>query len=176
MEDFEPSESKPDPTLLRRRMLKQLKLLGLNEKTFAYALSNLGDYRSIAAITRSIRRMLTGDTTVSGEIVVILKMLSREHIRRKRFAPSLEWKQGDSGSWTTNSHGYSLTLYPRSRGRWLVQLVNLESGYSPPWPQWQESLSDAKAQAVQSLFDALVDHEDFELEEAIDSMPDPDEL
>ncbi|WP_147238700.1 hypothetical protein [Mucilaginibacter hurinus] len=120
----------------------------------ASRLKTWGDHRSYDAIIRSIQRMLSGDTGVSGEIKVIVNMLTYlQHLEDEQNT-ALQWIQMPSGSYTGKAGDFMLTLTPQSKGRWLISIVHQPSGYSHPWPSWQNDLDSAKRKALFCLGDA----------------------
>jgi hypothetical protein len=157
----------PTPDELHKRFRIQLKALGLSVEALTDQMIRLGDYRKRATILKSLQRMESGEITASGEIFVILRMLAREVYARKQAPINLEWSQFPDGSYGARTHDFIINLYPKSRGRWLVNLVHIDSGYSPPWPSWQESIENAKQTAVNCLYSARADLQDHEFFEAL---------
>lgn len=152
---------------LRARFTRLMTALGLTENGLSYQLQRLGDHRKPSSILKSIQRMSAGETGISGEIMVILRLLARHHEKKKEFQPGFVWERLPDGSHQTHSHGFAITLVPKSRGRWLVNLCQQETGYCPPWRCWQDSLDEAKQQAKDILFEELDAEEDRRYEEAI---------
>jgi len=116
----------------------------------------LGDRRPLDTILRGIQRMASGETRVSGEMLVILEMMNRERQRARYEASVLPWVTVANGCVTTKTRDFTISLSPQSRGRWLVNLVHVD-GYSPPWPAWQSNLDEAKIKSLLCLDDALAD-------------------
>jgi hypothetical protein len=125
---------------------------------------DLGDYRSQTVIIRSLHRMLAGETRVSGEMLVIANLLVREFRQLLKQYADLKWQTLANGCMTTIAGEFRITLHPKPRGKWLVHLVYLKSGYSPPYPQWQPSLEVAQQKAIACLADALNEVEQLEKE------------
>lgn len=119
-------------------------------------MQDMGDHRSFQAILRSIQRMAAGDTGVSGEMRVIVKGLLRQQRLREKKYVGLKWRQQANGTVSTVVDDFSIDLYPKSKGRWLVHLVHLPTKYSPSWPAWQENIDSAKRKALTCLEDAFV--------------------
>jgi hypothetical protein len=111
---------------------------------------SLGDYRSPATILRGINRSLEGQIKPSGELIALVRQAVRFKRRLLRTYSEVTWTQLGDGSHTTQLEDFTITLVPQSRARWLVHLVH-ESGYSPAYPRWQESLGDAKHMAFVTL-------------------------
>ena len=132
--------------------------------SIARRMLELGDYRSQTVIIRGLHRMLAGETRVSGEMLVIANLLVREFRQLLKQYADLEWKTLANGSVTAVADEFNITLHPQTRGRWVVHLVYLKTGYSPPWPQWQPSLEAAKQKAISCLADARNEVEQLEKE------------
>jgi hypothetical protein len=133
---------------------KALDDLGETQSRFAVRMRRLGDRRPIDTILRSIQRMASGETRVSGEMQVIVQMMDRDRQRAKYEAARLPWSSVANGCVTTKTRDFTISLSPQSRGRWLVNLVHVD-GYSPPWPEWQPSLEEAKIKSLLCLDEAL---------------------
>lgn len=119
----------------------------------AKRMQDLGDHRSFQAILRSIQRMAAGDTGVSGEMRVIVRTLLRQQRLRENKYAGLQWHRQASGTVSTIADDFSIDLYPKSKGRWLVHLVHMPTKFSPSWPAWQDSLEAAKRKALTCLED-----------------------
>lgn len=128
----------------------------------ARRMQDMGDHRSFQAILRSIQRMAAGDTGVSGEMRVIVKALLRQQRRREKKYAGLKWQRQANGTVSAVVEDFSIDLYPKSKGRWLVHLVHIPSKYSPSWPAWQESLEAAKRKALTCLDDSYVQLDELE--------------
>lgn len=63
------------------------------------------------------------------------------------------WTELGDGSHTTQVEDFTITLVPKSKGRWLGNLVH-SSVYSPLWPRWQDSLVAAKHMVFLTLDNA----------------------
>jgi hypothetical protein len=113
----------------------------------------LGDYRPYKTILRGIHRALDRQVKVSGEMMALVRHMVRFKRRLKRSYNSVSWTRLGDNSLTTNLDDFRITLVPKSRGRWLVNLVH-SSGYSPSWPRWQDSLEAAKNMAFLTLDNA----------------------
>jgi hypothetical protein len=135
---------------------KALEELCETQSGLALRMQRLGDRRPLDTILRGIQRMASGETRVSGEMLVILEMMNRERQRAKYEASKLPWANVANGCVTTKTRDFTISLSPQSRGRWLVNLVHVD-GYSPPWPAWQSYLDEAKIKSLLCLDDALAD-------------------
>ena len=132
--------------------------------SLAKRMRELGDNRSLSVITRSLQRMLAGETRVSGEILVIANLLVRELRQLLKQYAHLEWRTLVNGSITAIADDFRITLHPKSKDRWLVNLVYLKTGYSPSWQPWQNGLDAAKHMAVTWLEPARKEVEQLEKE------------
>lgn len=117
----------------------------------------LGDYRSAATIMRGIQRMAAGDTKVSGEMLVIIRMLVNQQRLQYHKYRQVEWKQQPNGAWLATVDGFSVTLHPQSKQRWSIYLSFIETGYSPACGTWQPSLDAAKRKALTRLADGQLE-------------------
>jgi hypothetical protein len=112
-----------------------------------------GDHRPAATIVRSIQRMMAGDTSVSGEMKVIIgMMLYEQHLDEMAYG-DLQWQAHRNGSWSAKASDFTLSLSPQTKGRWHISIVH-KDGSSHPWPTWQNSLEAAKRKALICLGDA----------------------
>ena len=132
----------------------QFNELGLTPVELASRLRTWGDHRSYDAIVRSVQRVLSGDTGISGEIKVIINMLTFLQQVEDQQNAGLQWVEMPSGSYTGKAGDFMLNLAPQSKGRWHISIVHQPSGYSHPWPTWQHDLDSAKRKALFCLGDA----------------------
>jgi hypothetical protein len=128
----------------------------------AKRMQDMGDHRSFQAILRSIQRMAAGNTGVSGEMRVIVRALLRQQRRREKKYRNLKWQRQTNGTVSTVADDFTIDLYPKSRGRWLVHLVHIPTKYSPSWPSWQDNLEAAKRKALTCLDDGYNQLEEIE--------------
>ncbi|WPU98444.1 hypothetical protein SNE26_20675 [Mucilaginibacter sp. cycad4] len=132
----------------------QFEELGLTPLELASRLKTWGDHRTHDAIIRSIQRMLSGDTGVSGEMKVLVNMLTYlQHLEDEQNT-GLQWMKMPSGGYIGKAGDFMLNLSPQSKGRWHISIVHQPSGYSHPWPSWQNDLESAKRKALFCLGDA----------------------
>lgn len=120
----------------------------------AERMARLGDYRPYSTILRGIQRMLSGETRVSGEMKALVTMMLRQQRRLEQKYVNLSWKPLPGGSYSALVDDFRITLVPKTRGRWLVNLC-YKDGYSPPWPRWQDSFDAAKRRALVCVADAI---------------------
>ena len=135
----------------------------LDEKPteLASRLMRLGDYRSAAAIMRGIQRMAAGDTKVSGEMLVIVRMLVNQQRLQYRKLSLVEWTQQANGAWVAKFEGFKITLHPESKQRWSICLRVIETDYSPACGSWQVGLDAAKRKALVRLADGQMEAADL---------------
>ena len=114
---------------------------------------SLGDYRSRKTILRGINRALDGEVKVSGELLALVHQMVRFKRRLLNNYGDVVWTELGDGSHTARIEDFIITLAPKSKGRWLVNLTH-SSGCSPEWPRWQESLVAAKNMAFVTLDNA----------------------
>jgi hypothetical protein len=148
---------KPTPEEITKSFQVALEELEETPMELAKRMIELGDHRSFQAILRSLQRMSSGDTGVSGEMLVIVKMLVRRQRRRGKKYATLAWQRLTNGTVSAVEDAFTISLIPQTKGRWLVNLVHNKSGWNPSWPSWQDSLEAAKRKALTCLDDAY-DH------------------
>ena len=128
----------------------------------AQRLNGLGDFRSPVAITRCIQRMAAGDTAVAGEMLVILKLLVHQQRLRDRQQSNVEWKKQSNKLWSATIDGFQVTLHLKTKDRWHIHLVFIETGYSPAWQPWPTGIEAAKRKALLCVADGLLEVLDLE--------------
>jgi len=135
----------------------------LDEKPteLASRLIRLGDYRSAAAIMRGIQRMAAGNTKVSGEMLVIVRMLVNQQRLQYSKLSQVEWAQQANGAWVAKFEGFKITLHPESKQRWSIYLRVIETDYSPACGSWQVGLDAAKRKALVRLADGQMEAADL---------------
>ncbi|WP_426174899.1 hypothetical protein [Massilia sp. TWR1-2-2] len=77
---------------------------------------------------RSIQPMAAGDTWVSAEALVIVRMLVNQQRLRDREQAQIEWKRQPNGTWPAMVAGFMVTLHPQSKQRWSINLTFIETG------------------------------------------------
>ncbi|MCX7292751.1 hypothetical protein [Janthinobacterium sp.] len=165
---YEPIESNDDDSLFsltseeRTEHFKKL-LEELDEKPteLASRLIRLGDYRNAAAIMRGIQRMAAGDTKVSGEMLVIVRMLVNQQRLQYSKLSQVEWAQQAKGAWVAKFEGFKITLHPQTKDRWSIYLRVIETDYSPACGSWQVGLEAAKRKALVRLADGQMEAADL---------------
>ena len=165
---YEPIESNDDDSLFsltseeRTEHFKEL-LEELDEKPteLASRLIRLGDYRNAAAIMRGIQRMAAGDTKVSGEMLVIVRMLVNQQRLQYSKLSQVEWAQQANGAWVAKFEGFKITLHPQTKDRWSIYLRVIETDYSPACGSWQVGLEAAKRKALVRLADGQMEAADL---------------
>lgn len=141
------------PEELRKEFCRLLEELESTPSQLALRMIQLGDHRSHATISRGLQRMVSGETGVSGEMLVIARMLYYRQIRRTEEATMVHWRHKENGDVCARVRNFRITLCPQNRGRWQVN-VDHNDGYSHPWPAWQSSLAAAKRKALACVDDA----------------------
>lgn len=142
----------------RTKQFKAL-LAELDEKPteLAKRLRGLGDFRAHTAIMRSFQRMAAGDTAVSAETLVIIRMLVNQQRLRDRQQQHVDWKQQPNGVWTATIDGFRVSLHPQMKNRYHINLTFIETGYSPAWQPWPTGIEAAKRKALACVADGLLE-------------------
>ncbi|OBY05959.1 hypothetical protein BAE36_17300 [Rhizobium leguminosarum bv. trifolii] len=140
---------------LSAELKKAIDELGWTPVELADRMVSLGDYRPHRTILRGIHRALLGQIKVSGELLALVKQEVRYKRRLRRTYDCLEWTKLPDQSWTTKAEDFIITLLPQTKGRWKVHMMHTETGYSPSWPRWQDSLPKAKEMALLTLDNAI---------------------
>lgn len=164
-EQIESNDDDGLPNLTPEERTEQFKKLleELDEKPteLASRLIRLGDYRSATAIMRGIQRMEAGDTKVSGEMLVIIRMLVNQQRLQYSKLNQVEWTQQANGAWVAKFEGFKITLHPESKQRWSIYLRVIETDYSPACGSWQVGLDAAKRKALVRLADGQMEAADL---------------
>lgn len=157
-EDERPCQEETAASL--RALLEQL---GGTQTALARRMRALGDYRSTSTILRSLQRMVSGATGVSGEMLVIARMMVNQQILREKQYRALKWTEDAGGKRVTaRADGYKITLYAQTRGRWSLDLRQIAPPhYSPEFSTWQPSVEAAKLRALACLQDTLIERHQF---------------
>lgn len=156
----EDGEESPEQRAARFRGL--LKELGLQPAELTRRLQGLGDFRTSGAIARSFQRMSAGDTAVSSEALMLVRLLVNQQRLWTRVFKQGPWIQQPHGIWTSVIHDFWVTLHPKTRDRWLINLryhdpLSAHNGYSPPWQPLVEGLEAAQRNALACVADGWVD-------------------
>ena len=162
-EDDEILWLKPTVEQLKAQFLALLEELEETPMELAKRMHSLGDHRSPSAILRSIQRASSGESGVSGELLVILKMLAKQQRQRIKKYSNIQWQRFSNDTISAVVDEFTISLYPQNRARWLVSVVH-QGGYSHCWPVWQKNLAAAKLKALTTLDDAKDAIEEAEAE------------
>jgi hypothetical protein len=154
--DFVNGPSSQTPEQARAAFRKALDDLGETQSGLALRMQRLGDRRPLDTILRGVQRMASGETRVSGEMQVLLKMMDRERQRAKYESSTIPWSLVANGCVTAKTRDFTISLAPESKGRWRVSVVHVD-GHSPPIPAWQPNLEEAKIKSLLCVDDALAD-------------------
>jgi hypothetical protein len=134
-----------------------LEELGLSPVELAdYMKKQGGDYRPYSAILRGIQRMVAGETRVSGEMFVIVRMLLRQQRRLKQKHPNIHWDEHPSGALSAQVADYTAFLSKQSKGRWIVS-CRADTGFSPEFGRWQDNIEQAKTKALTCVEEGMND-------------------
>jgi hypothetical protein len=146
----------------RTEQFKKL-LEELDEKPteLAVRLIRLGDYRGAAAVMRSVQRMAAGDTKVSGEMLVIIRMLVNQQRLQYSKLSQVAWAQQANGAWVAKFEGFKITLHPETKQRYSIFLRVIETDYSPACGSWVVGLEAAKRKALVRLADGQMEAADL---------------
>ena len=147
-DDFPSAEE--NASVLAETLRDDLAELGWSPAALMDRMRSLGDYRKPQTILRGINRALEGEIKVSGELLALVRQMLRFKRRLLRTYGNATWTKLGDGSHTTQIEDFTITLVPKSKGRWLVTLVH-KDGLRPSWPRWQESLEAAKHMAFITL-------------------------
>jgi hypothetical protein len=128
------------PDELSAELKKALDDLGWTPVELADRMISLGDYRPHRTILRGIHRALANEIKVPGELLALVKLEGHYKRRLKNTYDALEWSRLPDGSWTTKTD---------------VHMTHVDSGYSPSWPRYQDSLDQAKLMAWMTLDNAI---------------------
>ena len=113
-------------------------------------MGNNSDYRDSGATIRSIQRMVSGETRVSGEMMVIMNMLLRQRLRLKARYSNLAWQRYENGVFWAKVDDWYVHISPQTKGRWLLSCRHgtRPQDYSPPFGRWLNSLEEAQEKAL----------------------------
>lgn len=159
---------KPSAEELRSRFCEALEELTMTPADLATFMDKNRDYRDFKATIRSIQRMVSGDTRVSGEMMVIVNMLKRRHRRLKARYGDLRWQRTEHGVYEAQVDGWYVRISPQTRGRWLLSCACGPSrkDFSPPFGRWLESLEEAKNKALACVEEGMNELADILAEDA----------
>lgn len=151
------------PEERRQSLITALAELRLKPVDLAEKLERFGDDRSTTVIVRSITRMISGETKVSSEMLVIVSMLLRQQRRLKEKYADLNWEETDSGAHLTQIGRWHVALSPQSKGRWILSCAAGPSrrDYSPSFGRWLSTLEEAKHKALAEVEEGMNDLADL---------------
>lgn len=118
---------------------------------------NRKDGRDYSATVRAIQRMVSGETRISGEMMVIVNMLLRQHRRLKARYPDLQWQRNQYGAYQAQVEDWFVYISPQTRGRWLLSCSHGPKGFSPAFGRWLDSLEEAKNKALACVEEGMND-------------------
>lgn len=110
---------------------------------------------------RGIQRMAAGDTKVSGEMLVIVRMLVNQQRLQYSKLNQVEWTRQANNAWTAEFEGFKISLHPQTKDRWSIYLLAIETDYSPACASWQVGLEAAKRKALVRLADGQMEAADL---------------
>lgn len=126
------------------RYLTLLNNIGFTHTDLTIHMRKHGDTREPDAIMRSLQRMSSGGSAPSGEIMVILTMLSIQRDNLVKKFGSVEWQDNNGTFNATFNDGWTVVLYPKSRSRYKIECCNSNGGFIAPWGSWTANLMSAK--------------------------------
>ncbi len=158
---------KPTDEELRAEFIKALEEVSFTSGELLKWMNQRGDYRDSSASIRGIQRMMSGETRVSGLMMVLVNTLVRQHRRLKVQHPNLEWAVNEHGVYTTQVNEWYVYISPQTKGRWLLSCSRGPSrdDYSPPFGRWLNSLEEAQNKALMSVEEGMADIAEIELGE-----------
>lgn len=155
---------KPTDEELRIEFINALEKISFTPSELLKWMSRRGDYRESSASIRGIQRMMSGETRVSGPMMVLVNTLVRQHRRLKARHPNLAWSINEHGIYAAQVDGWHVYIEPQSKGRWLLSCSSGPSRdyYSPPYGRWLESLEEAQNKALMSVEEGMADMAEIE--------------
>lgn len=133
----------------------RLEALNLGPRDLATIMQKYGDHRSDATILKSIRRMLSGETTVSAEIVVIVELIDKFRQAGESLFSRLDWQATSNERIEASHEGWKVVL-ELIRRCWRVSIIE-PSGNVLAWESYSHltNLENAKSTAEARLWSAL---------------------
>jgi hypothetical protein len=156
---------KPTDEELYREFSDALEEISFTPGELLSWMSRRGDYRDGSAKIRGIQRLMSGETRVSGPMMVLVHTLVRQHRRLKARHPDIKWTVNEYGTHSTQIDGWHVYIYPKSKGRWLLLCRSGPNpdDYSPPFGRWLDTLEEAKNKALMSVEEGMADLAEIEL-------------
>ena len=155
---------KPTDEELRIEFINALEKISFTPSELLKWMSRRGDYRESSASIRGIQRMMSGETRVSGPMMVLVNTLVRQHRRLKARHPNLAWSINEHGTYAAQVDGWHVYIAPQSKDRWLLTCSSglSREDYSPPFGRWLESLEEAQNKALMSVEEGMADMAEIE--------------
>jgi hypothetical protein len=153
---------KPTPEAITERFNAELAELQMTISDLATHMDKNRDNRDFSAAIRSIQRMVSGDTRVSGEMLVIVNMLLRQRRRLRVKYQNLKWNINNNDAYCAQIEDWYVHIEPKTKGRWLVSCRHGKDpkGYSPPFGRWLNSIEEAKDKALYFVEEGMNDEAD----------------
>ena len=104
-----------------KELSERLAVLSLRPKDLTVIMQKYGDHRTGATIIKGIKRMLSGETAVSGEIVVIVELIDKFRQAGESLGTHLEWSEVKEGCLVATHEGWTVTL-DHIRRCWRVSI------------------------------------------------------
>ncbi|MES2666887.1 MAG: hypothetical protein V4712_12360 [Pseudomonadota bacterium] len=141
---------KSAPTEDQRRaiLLGQLHEIRYSVVELASHMADKGDDREFDIILRSLRRMLSGETNVSGEVLAIVGELTWRNRRLKFENPNVEWRQDADGDFFASIGDWDAYVTRQKRNMWRLTVRWQVNGFSPPWSHNLDTAEEAKDKAL----------------------------
>lgn len=111
----------------------------------------------LARLEKSVSGMIPGAAAAifgQGDLATKNTGEIRNLWRTDLIAATLNWSRNAEDALEADYRGFRLTVQPETKGRWSSHAVEVDTGYSVPWPVWQASISDAQTAIVQAVNDA----------------------
>lgn len=155
---------KPTDEELRTQFLSALEEVSFTPGELLKWMSRRGDYRDASASIRGIQRMMSGETRVSGPMMVLANTLVRQHRRLKLQYPHLSWSINEHGTYVSQIENWFVFISPQSKGRWLLacRKGRNHDDYSPPFGRWLGSLEEAQNKALMAVEEGMADIAEME--------------
>lgn len=156
---------KPTDEELRTQFLNALEEISFTPGELLKWMSRRGDYRNGSASIRGIQRMMSGETRVSGPMMVLVNTLVRQHRRLKLQNPELTWSVNEHGTYVSQAENWLIFISPQSKGRWLLSCRKgpNHDDYSPPFGRWLNSLEEAQNKALMAVEEGIADIAEMEV-------------
>lgn len=164
-ENLEALFSETDQRDRRSEFLAMLDELGISISDLAMRMQQKGDFRTQAAIKRSLQRVIALETNVSAELFIVVNMLLQKERRYKLLNQSIQWSRQNDAVCAT-IRGFNISMYHWKSKSWQIHVVSKESGYSHPYPSYPTTLEAAQLKALECVEDAELVLAQYRLNEA----------